>query len=241
MGILKNAVSIIGKYLFNNKNSKVVYYHDIHSEYKYTYMSTPLDLFKEHVKLIKERGYSITNDISQKKNEIEICFDDGFMGIYENKEFLIKNKVEVKLFIITDFINTPNYLSSNQILELNATGLFKFGCHTHTHVNLGSLNAIAIEKELTTNKQILESLLNEKIFDFCFPRGSFSDLSIKIAKATGFTNLYSSIPGSYYHKEEKDVIYRNIAQSDTIKQFDSTLKGAQQIFKRRRFKQHFET
>ena len=86
LGILK-----LGKIIYNNDDSKIIFYHDVHSDKKYTDMSTPMELFKEHIKIIKENGFEIVPKITKKKNQIMITFDDGFKGLYDNFDYFIQN------------------------------------------------------------------------------------------------------------------------------------------------------
>ena len=57
------------------KRSKVIFYHDIHSDKKYTEMSTPIEVFKNHIQIILENGYEIVAEITKPIGQIEICFD----------------------------------------------------------------------------------------------------------------------------------------------------------------------
>ena len=68
----------------------MIFYHDIHAEKRYTDMSTPIELFEKHIQIIHESGYKIVSEITQKHGQIEICFDDAFLGIYQNIEFFKK-------------------------------------------------------------------------------------------------------------------------------------------------------
>ena len=41
-------------YLLASKESKVIFYHDIHSSFMYTDMSTPIDVFIQHIQIIRD-------------------------------------------------------------------------------------------------------------------------------------------------------------------------------------------
>ena len=69
---------------YTSKKSKVIFYHDIHDGTQYTAMSTPIELFIRHIQIIRENGYEIVSEITEDYGQIEICFDDGFLGIYKN-------------------------------------------------------------------------------------------------------------------------------------------------------------
>ena len=50
-----------------SKRSKVIFYHDIHDDIKYVDFSTPIELFRTHIKTIESNGYEI---VSKIKNPI---------------------------------------------------------------------------------------------------------------------------------------------------------------------------
>ena len=62
----------IASLFYVSRRSKVIFYHDIHSDNKYTDMSTSIELFKRHIKIIRENGYEIVPEITQQKGQIEI-------------------------------------------------------------------------------------------------------------------------------------------------------------------------
>ena len=87
-----------------SKKSKVIFYHDIHSDKQYTAMSTPIELFKRHINIIRQRGYEIVSEITKSHGQIEICFDDGFSGLYDNLELIKKLNIPIHLFVISSFL-----------------------------------------------------------------------------------------------------------------------------------------
>ena len=123
----------ISSLFYFNKKSKVIFYHDIHDLISHTWMSTPIDLFKEHISIIRNEGYEIVNDITSEYGQIEICFDDGFQGIFDNIEYLKKNKIFIHIFIITSNINKKGFLNNKQLEELNNLNLITISSHTHQH------------------------------------------------------------------------------------------------------------
>ena len=53
-------------YLYLNKRSKVIFYHDLHDKKKYTSMSTSIRLFRKHIDVILSNGYEIVPKITKK-------------------------------------------------------------------------------------------------------------------------------------------------------------------------------
>ncbi len=86
--LIKNFIIKCFSLLCYENKSKVIFYHDIHNSNIYTHMSTSICLFKEHIDVIRENGFTIVNKITNKRNQIRITFDDGWRGIYENIDLL---------------------------------------------------------------------------------------------------------------------------------------------------------
>ena len=91
--MIKNTIINLSALIKNSDDSKCIFYHDIHSNNRFTDMSTSVDLFEKHISIIRELGFEIVHEITKEKNQISISFDDGFKGLYENIEII--NKVTI--------------------------------------------------------------------------------------------------------------------------------------------------
>ena len=215
--------------VYFKKKSKAIFYHDIHAEDKYTNMSTPVDLFKEHIQIIRDSGYEIVSKINKPIGQIEISLDDGFSGIYKNINVIKELDIPLQLFIISSNLDTPNYINKSQLLELNSFSQITISSHTHKHSILNKISESEIEIELETSKKILENTLNRQINSLCFPEGKFNKKVIEIAKKMGYSNLYASIPGFYFDQFSTGVIKRSLVQFARKGEFKAILKGGDHI------------
>lgn len=229
----------LSSYIYKNGESKVIYYHDIHAKQRYTGMSTPVDLFRKHLEIIREEGYTIVDKIRNPQKEIEITFDDGFRGLYDNFDFFVDNKVPVKLFLIPDYMGGPNYVSEKEVSEMLATGMLRIGSHTMSHRNLDELDEDEVHLELKTSKAFLEREFNANIDEICYPRGRFNRRIIELCREHGYTTQYSCLPGSYSKPFAEGVLRRNFVQHATPEEFRYHLHGAGELFYKRYLKQHF--
>ena len=117
--------------LFSNPNlSRAVFYHDIHNDKRHTSMSTSIELFKQHIQLIKKLRYNIVPEINQRKNQLEISFDDGFLGLYDNINIINTLSIPVQMFVVSSYIGKPNYINKKQLFELSKNPLITIGSHT---------------------------------------------------------------------------------------------------------------
>ena len=138
------------------KRSKVIFYHDIHSDKKYTEMSTPIEVFKNHIQIILENGYEIVAEITKPIGQIEICFDDAFLGLFENIELIKKLRIPIQLFVISSYLSKKNHINKEQLIELNYDSLFTISSHTRSHKILTDISDDEIRVELKDSKSELE-------------------------------------------------------------------------------------
>ena len=221
--------------------SRSLLYHDIHSDNCYTDMSTSLDMFIKHINVIREMGFNIVSDITREEGQIQLTFDDGFLGIYDNIKIINELDVPVKLFIITSYIGKPSHLDKSQLLELSNNPLITIGSHTDSHKRLSNLDNEDVLNELICSKEILESLLGVNVNDLCYPEGKFDKRVIRFAKDVGYINQYSLIPGPFSSELFKNVRRRSLVQSANKKEFRSILNGGDDILERWYMKKHFKS
>ena len=219
--------------LFNNNNdSKIIFYHDIHSSKVYCdESSTPLQLFKNHIQLIEKSSYDLVSNISRPKNQIKIQLDDGFKGIYDCLPFIVENKIPLEIFLIMDKINADNYLSEKQIMEMNSYAFISFSSHTVSHSCLNELNEKELRHELEYSKTYLQKILNQDVSSICYPKGLFNQAVVREANRLTYAYQYCSIPGSFFSPIFTNVYCRNLVQSSSLSEFSLVLKGGLSIFK----------
>lgn len=237
---LYSAALLIGKIKYNNRNSKVLYYHDVHkdNDKPETSMSTPISLFLEHIRIIKEQGFEIVDTITKPENQIMITFDDGFRGIYINKSIFNSEIIPITIFVITKTIGERHYLNLKELKELEGIGL-RIQSHTHSHPDLNLLFECELELEMITSKKVIENFAKGPIDEICFPKGLFNNLVLVTANKCGYRKFYSSIPGSFYEQNTFNVTYRNLVQFSSSFDFNCILFGGLDIFKKRYIKQHY--
>jgi len=215
------------------KYSKVLVYHDIHDDIKYTDMSTSINQFTRHINIIRDMGFEIVKNITKTENQVQITFDDAFLGIYNNFYIIDKLNVHITIFVITSYLkNIYPYINHEQLNTLNKSSLVSIGSHTHSHRKLNALSRKSLLFELRKSKQKLEDLLSVKITDLCYPEGKFSKKVIKIATDLGYNKQFSLIPGRYDKQLFKNVQRRSLVQHADDKEFENILMGGDNILEK---------
>ena len=97
------------------KYSKVLVYHDIHDDIKYTSMSTSINQFTRHINIIRDMGFEIVKNITNPENQIQITFDDAYLGTYNNFFIIERLNVPITIFVITSYLNTSSTYSSSDV------------------------------------------------------------------------------------------------------------------------------
>lgn len=177
-----------------DRSPKVVFYHDVGK--LYTPMGTDAKVFWEHM------AYLRSGDV--------VCFDDGFRGIWDEREAMQKicSKVKVVVNIAVGLIGRNQYLTWEEIRELQDKYQIEFQCHTWSHQTLaGPYNTEVVEPpdgrtdswyhhELVESKQEIEHRLGKRVTALCFPVGYFSDDVIRRCREAGYKRVYASYPGN---------------------------------------------
>lgn len=132
----------------------------------------------------------------QLRNGHRICFtfDDGGESNYDSANILAKYNLKGCFFISTKFLDTPGFLTKDQLKSMSEQGHL-IGSHSHSHPQrISALSAIEIEKEWKKSKDILESCLKKTINVVSIPGGYFSPLVRKALYSQGIQTIFTSTP-----------------------------------------------
>ena len=112
------------------------------NETKYPSTNIQMDVFKEHVKLIKTSKFKFYDPVDfekdfnkpKKQKKILLTIDDAFESFYtEAWPYLKKNKIPFILFVSTEPVNKNGYMTWEQIREIDKADFVVIGHHSHTH------------------------------------------------------------------------------------------------------------
>ena len=189
---------------------RLLMYHSIANEAP-TGMNTTPAKFDAQLAWLKQQGYIFCTvsellTTSQPK-AIAITFDDGFANNYHNA-FPILKKYQAKATIyLAPEIATIDKLTTAQITEMQDSGLIEFGAHSITHINLLQTAAEPARQEIIGSKQQVEALTGAACRSFAYPFGRFSDETVELVKAAGFSSAVTT---------KKKIIANLMAQAFTI-------------------------
>lgn len=187
-------------------NGVVLMYHHISDtildEVPYSCQHTTQE-FINSLDSVREDGYSFITlsellDVIDSKDERKVAvvtFDDIPLSVYEVAYPILKeNNIPFTVFITTDFIGQPGFVTEEQLLIMSDDMLCTVGAHTCSHPFLRKL-ANCMD-ELLNSKEWLEYKLGKTVRFLAYPYGKFSSVSRKVircAKAVGYTCAFGTI------------------------------------------------
>ena len=112
------------------------------NESKYPSTNIQMNVFKEHIQIIKNSGFKFHKPDKFKeqfgniklKKEILITIDDAFKSFYvEAWPYLRENKIPFILFVSTEPVGKKGYMTWDQIKEIEQEPFALIGHHSHSH------------------------------------------------------------------------------------------------------------
>ena len=138
------------------------------NENKYPSTNIKMEIFDEHMKVIKKLNYEFYNAITfvkefdkiKDKKKILITIDDGFRSFYDEAwPYLKKNKIPFILFVSTEPVGNNGYMNWDEIKEIEESEFGYIGHHSHTHEYLIEMSDSEFIDDIeTANKIFLEKL-----------------------------------------------------------------------------------
>ena len=173
-------------------------------ENKYPSTNIKINDFRTHLKIIEENNIKFINpkdfENELKNNKLQrkilLTIDDGFLSFYENAWPILKDKkIPFILFVSTREIGAYNYMTWDQIKEINKEDFVEIGNHSHTHEYLADENNEVIKEDIAKSISIFEKNLGKNSDFFSYPFGEYSNNFINIIKNFGFKYAFGQHSG----------------------------------------------
>ena len=143
-----------------------------------------MNIFLEHIKLIKKLNYDFVHpeefkkkfNIPKKQKQILLTIDDGFKSFYEVAwPYLKKNKIPFILFISTEPVGNNGYMTWEQIKEIDKEKFAIIGHHSHTHEYLIEKPDKEFVEDIEKANLIFKNKLGYIPDLFSYPFGEYSE------------------------------------------------------------------
>lgn len=166
------------------------------------------DAFESHLKYLKTEGYetltfseSIDYLKSKKKTKKVVCLtiDDGYKSFLENGLPLLKSYgFSATLFINTETVGSPDYLSWKQLQTVKEAGI-EIGNHSDSHAYFLNDRLDTIRQnfgtDLIKSQTLIENNLGMVPTAFAYPYGEFDEQMKVVIKGMGFKGAAAQSSG----------------------------------------------
>lgn len=158
--------------------------------------------FSEHLRTVRAAGHGATTvhgylASPQDSLSVSLTFDDGGVSAHSVIAPLLEELGwRGHFFIATDFIDTPGFLSAEQLVDLNRRG-HVIGSHSCSHPErMSKLSGEELRYEWSHSCRVLAEILGERVTVASVPNGYSSPAVIEAADAAGIEWLFTSEPTS---------------------------------------------
>jgi peptidoglycan/xylan/chitin deacetylase (PgdA/CDA1 family) len=127
-----------------------------------------------------------------------VSFDDGY-GDNLSFAFPVLQKLSVPaiIYLVTERIGTPGYLSWPDIQNMAASGLVSFGSHTHTHRHFVRKEKYQnLEDELRQSKSLIEKHLGKPCDHLAWPWGDYETEWLSLVKKIDYQSAATTLAGA---------------------------------------------
>lgn len=179
-----------------------------------------------HVLAIDEYLSALIEKRPLPRKTVVLTFDDAYDDHYSNAFPILKTyDFSWTLFIPSDFIDTPGYLSLNQIKEMMRHGM-EVGSHSRRHVYLPEIaDPARLDDEIVQSKRILEETLGTHVNVFSYPIGGFNDVLIRQLQKAGYTGAVTTNRGNFRNKNRWALTRIKVKDKDVSWKFRAKLSG----------------
>lgn len=126
---------------------------------------------------------------------VVLTFDDGFADFATSAQPILAQYGFVATdFVVSGFINRPQYMTAAQVLEMQEDGMV-IGSHTVHHVDLVGVAPARARAEIVDGKHALEQLLGHPVLDFAYPYGGFNAAVVLMVQGAGFRDAVTTMYG----------------------------------------------
>jgi len=137
---------------------------------------------------------------------IIVTFDDAFANLITNAlPALEQHAVPAMIFTVTENLGEcprwtmrPGHpercervMTVAELMAVASAPGVQIGSHTATHARLDEVPSDQMERELTSSRQCLETLLEYEMIDIALPHGAWNEPVLRMATSAGYQRVYT--------------------------------------------------
>lgn len=158
--------------------------------------------YDQFIRLLKQdRKFMQMSDYltfkAQNNGKYLLTFDDGLEDVFRVVYPVLKaREIPFTIFVPVDLLDTPGYISIEQLKEMAKDPLVTIGSHGVSHRVMTTLSVGEQELELVESKKTLQRIIGKGVDVYAYPHGQFNSDTIKLLKKL---NLYKAAFGVTGH------------------------------------------
>lgn len=158
--------------------------------------------YDQFIRLLKQdRKFMQMSDYltfkAQNNGKYLLTFDDGLEDVFRVVYPVLKaREIPFTIFVPVDLLDTPGYISIEQLKEMAKDPLVTIGSHGVSHRVMTTLSVCEQELELVESKKTLQRIIGKSVDVYAYPHGQFNSDTIKLLKKL---NLYKAAFGVTGH------------------------------------------
>jgi len=174
---------------------------------------------------------------------VAVTLDDGYRDSYTQAyPILARLGIPATIFLPVGLIGShtsvravdsmiqAEFLTWDQVREMDSGALVAFGSHTMSHVSLTRLPSSELEYELARSKAELEAQIGRRVPGFAYPYGTVRDFNPEMARAVaaaGYSWAVTGVSGVNHRRSSLFTLRRTKIESDiNMSVFVKALEGA---------------
>ena len=120
---------------------------------------------------------------SPRKKNAAVTFDDGLADLYTIAyPFLTKMNIPFTAFIVTEFLDKPGYITTEQLIEMSRNPLVTIGSHGLSHEIFTNMDNTTKIKELSESKKKLEAIIHKDVSVFAYSHGRYDKDTLRYTR-----------------------------------------------------------
>ncbi|RDD63352.1 chitin deacetylase [Ferruginivarius sediminum] len=186
----------------------VIMYHRFGDD-RFPSTNIALEQFEAHIRELRKEKYTVLplaeiveklrHDKPLPERAVGISIDDAYMSVYREAWPRLKEAgLPFTLFAATKPLDRGlgDYMSWDQLRELQRSELVTIGNHTHSHAHMADNSAESNREEVRASQQRFREELGRAPALFAYPYGEYSTEVRDIVKAAGFAAAFGQHSGA---------------------------------------------
>ena len=188
-------------------HATILLYHRFGDE-RYPTTSVSLEDFERQMRYLKENGYRVVRlkelirmlkegrDIPPKT--VAIAIDDGYRSTVKAYQILKRFNFPFTVFLYMEAVGRyPDFLTLEQIREMESSGLADFENHSYSHRAFGlTRDEKSFVQDLRNSEERFKKIFGRRPRFYALPYGLYNKKILKVLKEKGYEAVFTQDPGN---------------------------------------------